>query len=228
MDNDKDNKIDSVLIEKNANIDITRLKLVPVVREILFDIANEAIVGRGNHGLKIFFLMLETELIEVNKKINGDFVKKKEFKDLAKEVFSKAAITVEEEKLDALKNIFINAITSTSSNYDEAMKIVALIDSWQPIHIIILKILSNPVSFNNSKGNPVSNGGCFSTNINQLIQALLPEWDGDQIDRIWKDLFDEKIHNTLGTRTMMTNKGIYQLENRLTKFGKLVVEYIIR
>jgi hypothetical protein len=35
------------------------------------------------------------------------------------------------------------------------------------------------------------------------------------------------MHRTPGTKTMMTDKGINQLENRLTDFGKKVARYLV-
>jgi hypothetical protein len=39
-------------------------------------------------------------------------------------------------------------------------------------------------------------------------------------------LYDKKIHRTPGTMSMMTDKGIRQLEGRLTDFGLKVAKYL--
>lgn len=56
---------------------------------------------------------------------------------------------------------------------------------------------------------------------------LLPDWDADQVERTWKDLYDKTIHKTPGTKGMMSDKGIRQLEGRLTEFGLKVSNYLI-
>ena len=89
-----------------------------------------------------------------------------------------------------------------------------------------LKILSNPSEANEKMGRIVGNGGGFSTSIIQISKQLLPTWDEDEIERTWQELYDARIHRTDGVRTMITDKGIHQLENRLTDYGVKVVRYL--
>jgi hypothetical protein len=58
------------------------------------------------------------------------------------------------------------------------------------------------------------------------LSKLLPSWDEDQIDRTWKELNDARIHNTPSTKTMITDQGIRQMQNRLTHFGQKVANYL--
>lgn len=47
-----------------------------------------------------------------------------------------------------------------------------------------------------------------------------------QIERTWKDLYDNHILNTSGIKIMITDQGIHQLENRLTLYGIHVSKYL--
>jgi len=112
-------------------------------------------------------------------------------------------------------------------NYDEAEEVAALVDGLQERHIIVLRILADPARANDELGRPIGQpSGHGITSIEQLLKKLLPEWDDDQIDRTWADLLGRKIHRTQGTKTMMTDGGVRQLENRLTPFGSKIVSYI--
>lgn len=60
-----------------------------------------------------------------------------------------------------------------------------LVERWQPRHIILIKILSNPIEADEQMGRVVGNGGGFSTSILQILKLLLPTWDKEQIERTW-------------------------------------------
>ena len=82
------------------------------------------------------------------------------------------------------------------------------------------------VTFDEQMDKIVGNGGGIGTSINQILKKLLPEWETDQIERTWQDLYEAKIHRTPGTNTILTDQGIKQLENRLDKFGRKVANYL--
>jgi len=111
-------------------------------------------------------------------------------------------------------------------DYDEAAEIADLIDNWQPRHVVLLKILLDPRSADEQIDKAIGEGSGITTSINRILSKLLPEWDEDQIDRTWQDLYDKQIHRTSGTRTMITDQGIRQLEGRLTDFGLKVASYL--
>lgn len=212
--------------EVTAEIVSIGLSSVPYAGGVLSGVANSFIQKRQNRRLNEFLKDLADDLAEVKENINQKFVTSDEFEDLTEDIFSKAAESRQKEKLDAFRAIFVNTITSERANYDEAAEIVTLINSWQPRHIVQLKILSDPVAADSQRGNVVGSGGGISTSLNQIFTKLLPDWDEDQIERTWSDLYDAKIHRTSGTKTMMTDKGIHQLEGRLTEFGQKVARYL--
>ncbi|MHC2994915.1 MAG: hypothetical protein IBV53_05385 [Candidatus Atribacteria bacterium] len=189
-------------------------------------IANEVIAKRQNRRLNNFLVSLAKKLKGVSEKINRDFISKEEFQDLTEDIFSKAAETKQKEKLEAMKAIFLNTVLSDKPNYNEAAEMAVLVERWQPRHIILIKILSNPIEADEQMGRVVGNGGGFSTSILQILKLLLPTWDKEQIERTWQELLDVRIHKTDGVRTTITDSGIHQLENRLTDYGIKVVRYI--
>jgi hypothetical protein len=218
--------INSSFGETGGKVIATALNTVPIVGGVLSDIANEIIAKRQNKRLNDFLISLSEKLHNVTEKINKEFIRTAKFEDLAEDIFSKAAETRQQEKLDALRSIFLNTLLSDRPDYDEAMEIAALIYQWQPRHIILLKILSDPKKADEEMGNVVGYGGGIATSINQILKKLLPEWNEDQIERTWQDLYDAKVHRTPGIKTMMTDLGIRQLENRLSDYGFRVASYI--
>ena len=90
----------------------------------------------------------------------------------------------------------------------------------------MLKILDNPRLADEQMNRVVGDGGGIGTSIHQILSKLLPEWDTEQIARTWQELYDARIHRTSGTHTLLSDQGIRQLENRLDKFGRKVVQYL--
>jgi hypothetical protein len=193
---------------------------------VLSDIAGKIIAKRQNRRLNQFLVDLVEELQQLNERVNKEFVQSDDFQDHAEGIFFKAAECRQQEKLDAFRSIFLNTIMSTHPRYAEAAEIADAINRWQARHVVLIRILADPPSADREMGGAVGLGGGIITSINQIIRKLLPEWDDDQIDRTWSDLYDAKIHRTPGTKTMMSDMGIRQLDSRLTDFGKKVARYI--
>jgi hypothetical protein len=223
---DIENPAGSTPAETAAEITAIALNAVPVVGGVLAGIANSVIARRQNQRLNKFLADLAEDLKAAGKKINKEFVRSSEFEDFVEDIFSKAAEARQQEKLDALRAIFLNTVLSDRPKYDEATEIAELIHRWQPRHVILLKILDNPRVADEQMGRVVGNGGGISTSINRILRRLLPEWDDDQIDRTWQELYNARIHRTPGTKTMMSDTGIGQLENRLDDFGRKVADYL--
>jgi len=213
--------------ETTGKIAAIALNAVPVIGGILSDIANEFISNRQNRRLNEFLINLAEKLQDVSARINKEFIRTTDFQDLVEDIFAKASETRQQVKLEAFRNIFINTVLSDQPSYDEAAEIAALVHQWQPRHIILLKILSDPRAADKEMRNVVGQGSGIATSISQILKKLLPEWDDDQIERTWQDLYDAKIHRTPGTKTMITDQGIGQLENRLTEYGHKVVSYLL-
>jgi hypothetical protein len=199
---------------------------VPYVGSVLSDIAGAIISKRQNRRLNEFLVALATQLKQLEDRVDSEFMQTDEFQDLAEDIFSKAAENRQQEKLDAFRSIFLNTVLSDRPSYEAAAEVADLIDRWQSRHVILLRILADPAAADREMGGAVGAGGGIGTSINQIIRKLLPNWTDDKIERTWSDLYDAKTHSTLGTKAMMSDSGIHQLENRLTDFGKKVARYI--
>lgn len=213
--------------EKAGEVVAIALNAIPVAGGVMSDIAGAVISKRQNRRLNQFLITLANNLKELESRINIDFLHTENFQDLAEDIFSKAAETRQQEKLDALRAIFVNTVLSNSPKYNEAAEIADLVNGWQPRHIILIHILADPLDADTQMGNAVGPGGGLATSISSILNKLLPEWDDDQIDRTWNELYDAKMHRTPGTKTMMTDQGINQLRNRLTEFGEKVARYLM-
>ena len=224
--NSTDKPIGATRGETALEIVAIALEAVPYVGGVLSSTASYFLDMRKNQRLNDFLINLAEDLQSVKDRINREFAESEEFQDLTEDILSKAAETRQLEKLDALRAIFLNTVLSDHPSYDATAEIADLVHNWQPRHIILLKILDNPLAADEQMGGVVGYGGGLVTSIAQILGKLLPEWDDDQIDRTWQDLYDNQIHRTPGTRTMITDQGIRQLDGRLTDFGQMVAGYL--
>lgn len=214
--------------EEIAEIAAIALEAVPYAGGVLSGTASYFIEKRKNKRLNKFLIDLADDLTSLEQEINQNFVKTGEFEDLCEDIFSRASENRQQEKLDSFRSLFVSTLLDDKPNYDNVSEIAQLVDSWQSRHIKILRILNSPIEIDKSLGTPVGKGGGFTTSINSLLLKLLPEWSAEEIDRTWTDLYDAKVINTPSTRGMMTDRGILQLEDRLTEYGKIIIHSIIR
>jgi len=212
--------------ETALEVSVIALEAVPYVGGVLSSAASYFLERRKNRRLNKFLTKLAEDLQSVKDQINREFAESAEFRDLTEDILSKAAETRQQEKLDAFRAIFLNTVLSDHPDYYETAEIADLVYGWQSRHVVLLNILDDPRAADEQMGRAVGEGGGLTTSISRILGKLLPEWDEDQIERTWQDLHDKRIHRTSGTRTMMTDIGIRQLENRLTDFGGKVTSYL--
>jgi hypothetical protein len=224
--NDAQKPLDSTRGESAVEIAAIALESVPYVGGVLSSTASYFLERRKNERLSRFLIDLAEDLQSTKEWINEEFVRGDDLRDLTEDILSKVAETRQQEKLNALRAIFLNTILSEHPDYNLAAEIADLVQNWHPRHIVLLKILSDPKSADEQMGRVVGEGGGITTSISRILSKLLPEWDEDQIDRTWQDLYDKRIHKTPGTRTMLTDQGIRQLEGRLTDFGVKVANFL--
>lgn len=219
-------RLDTTSVEQAGEFAAIALNAVPVAGGVLAAIATSIVSKRQNRRLNQFLVDLADDLGNFQDRVNADFLQTDEFQDLAEDIFAKAAETRQQEKLDAFRAIFVNTVLSTHPDYDEAAEIAGLVNGWQARHVILIRILANPIAADRQMGDAVGRGGGLTTSISSIFHRLLPEWDDDQIDRTWQELYDAQIHRTSGTKIMLSDQGIHQLENRLSDFGVRVARYL--
>ena len=202
------------------------LSAVPWVGGVLSGAANHYVSERKNKRLDNFLFDLASDLEYVKERINSSTINYDDLENLVEDIFSKVSESINQEKIDVFRSILLNFVLSQEPNYDEAAEITELIHRWQRRHIILLKILSNPRTADEQMGNVVGDKVGFTTTIGRILKKLLPEWDDDQIERTWANLYKEKIVRSPDANSSISDTGIGQLENRLNDFGNKIVGYL--
>ena len=144
MKSDDDQEVEGLSVtpgEFTAEVVSAALSAVPVAGGPMAAIATGVISRRQNRRLNQFLIDLAEDMKRLRDRINSEFVKSEEFEDLAEDVFSKAAETRQQAKLDALRAVFLNTVLSDCPSYDETEEITSLVHSFHDRHIVMLRIL---------------------------------------------------------------------------------------
>lgn len=120
---------------------------------------------------------------------------------------------------------------SSTVSYDEVEEFVRILDRLRPEHIHLMRILRDPIAYDEETGNPVGKGQPGGiTSISQIMRKLLPDWEQLHIREIATVLEqDERLIQHIVSRygTMLTDQGIYHLQNSLTEKGKRFCSFIL-
>ncbi len=202
-------------VETSIEIASILLEAVPYAGGVLSSTATFFLEKRKNERLNKFLLKLAEELKQIKDKVNSDFVRSDEFRDLTEDIFSKAAETRQQEKLDALRAVFINTVLSDNPKYDEVEEITNLIANWQSRHLVLLKILVDPVAASAQRAGILGKDNELPPHILDKLKILLPDWEEDQLSRTIRDI---------------VNEGLYQMpggeKSWITLFGEKIVRFI--
>ena len=160
--------------------------------------------------------------------IRNDFISKEDFIDIFEETTRRVVSSRQHEKREAFRHILTNSITTSQITYDEIEEYLKLVDRLRPEHIFMLKILKNPIAYDESIGNKVGKGGGAITSIHQIMRTLLPDWNESDIVEILSQLEDERLVHHMNKRfnTMLTDQGINHLVGSLTEKGNKFCNYI--
>jgi hypothetical protein len=208
---------------------------IPYACGPLAAIATRIIQNRQNRRLGEFLLSLAEETQRLGARVNEEFMRSEKVQDLFEDVVSRAAETRQQTKLDALRAVFVNTISSGQPKFDEASEIVALLESLQERHVILLRVLAYPTrALEEMPGTEIKVR--TTTSPMRVVCELLPRWDEEHILRTWQDLFDRRILrlswlNPEMTEMMPLSEVIWKLEGTSyapTSLGRTVVRYISR
>lgn len=202
------------------------LELLPVVGGVMSELVSQYIAQRQGRRIVAALERLRSDLSQIQNRLNEEFLKSDAFADLFEEFLERSLEEKQAAKMDSLRSVFLSTLTDLRPSYDEASEMLALVAKMQPRHLTMLRILADPLTANADRGHPVGEGGGFSTSFGEIFGKLLPNWSRDEVSRTWEELKDWRIHNS-GFGGMMTDRGIYHLQGRLTDFGKRVVHYLL-
>lgn len=192
---------------------------------VLAGLIRGEVARRRNRRLYGFLKRLRDGLRAVEDQINEQFWGSDEWENLAEEVFSRAAETRQEEKLEAYRNIFVNAVTRKDASYDEAARVIRLLRRWDPEHIIMLRLLTDPEPFFEDAGAVKDPLRDRNRNFRFQLEKLTG-WHRNTVERVWRDLERDFIHEMNTDIDGMSPMSMGKFLEYVTGFGQEVAEYL--
>lgn len=147
--------------------------------------------------------------LEENQGIELDALRSNdEFIDIVTQATRAAACTSNAEKLEALRNAIATAATDDSIDAAKYQIWIQWIDRATEWHIRILEFFDDPPRwFRNNGVSPLQSS--FTSSLSEALVKAFPQLNDrrDFYDRIWNDLWNDKLVNTDQLHSMMSGHG---------------------
>lgn len=207
------------------------LNLVPLVGGSIASVWGDIQAERKSKRFQDFLKQLQGDLETLRNEVNSNFISKPDFLDIF-ELTSKNIINERNENKRLLyKDILVNSICMTQSDFDEVEQCIRIIENTTEANIYLLKILSTPEKHNNTLKEPLQHpsGNMSTTTIRKLLVKLMPGIEGGIIVENLKDLeFLGLVNSISGSlQDMMTYSGLKPISNQLTLKGERLIKYIV-
>ena len=173
-----------------------------------------------------FIKRLSEDLEQHKEHVNEEYVKSDEFQFLLIRSWRAAVEHFQVEKIEGFRALLVNAALGKTSTSDERELFVNILDNLTGYHFEMLKLLKDPVAWNQQHGNPVNPSGMVS--ISQILRLLLPHWDDARIEIILNDLYAKGLSSSGAERikSMLSGGGIERMQNSLTPFGMKFLDFV--
>lgn len=133
----------------------------------------------------------------------------------------------QEEKLEALRNVVLNAtikLPKEVAEFDDLNYFLRIIEDITPLHILLLKTFQDPQSEANKRG--VEIGNMMSSSSKNTLFKIYPDLKpkGNFIKIYWKELYEYSLVETDTLYAMVTGKAV--LNPLTTPLGNKFLEMI--
>jgi hypothetical protein len=208
-----------------ANVVKAALNAVPVVGGPMASLMDDYIPESRQKRVEKFSQDLADELSRLQDSLDESYVKTEEFAYLFTRVYQNVVRDYQQEKLDAYRNILVNALqVDLAASVQE--RFLTLVEQLSPMH---LRVLSAFVSDQRNAQVFAQNPNRHSNSLGQTLRFLLPELSDGEFERCVFDLdqmgITNRVHGVL--KGMMTEHGARQLDGRLTSFGRHFVDFVL-
>ena len=218
--------------------------MIPVLGGTLASVWSdiEAIQAKRKHERLEEFNIALKEVIELLKdQITTVYISQPDFLDIF-ELTARYIINERtEEKRILFRNVFINSITRNDCTYDKTEKYLRILDQMSNLELFILRILSNPVRYNEQQGEIIKDPNWIRPGVRNGIQYSMVYEAFEMLCRLIKapkDDISESMYFLEENRLLMEKASSYRLqtnghpihtlEDKLTSKGKDFISFIIR
>lgn len=202
------------------------LSTVPYVGGPLAEIAKGFVTRRQARRLHEFLGALAADLGRLQDRIDATLGGSHDFEAFAERTFQAAEQSVQTEKLDALRAVFLNTVLAPPPPYDRGLEIIDLLLRLQPQHLTLLRVFADPARADAEAGHPLRDIPSPQVPPMVLLYKLLPGWEGDDLFRATEVLRREDLLWGSHLKAAVENHGVGVLQGRLTPYGSRVVNYL--
>lgn len=180
-------------------------------------ILNGYVTNRKFQRMATAVLQLAGEISAVERNTAESYVATEDFEDLMDDTLRRIAVERQEAKRVLLAHFLAINIRESASNYDELDRILRVLDSLQPAHVLLMRALDQAPDYGAASisGSPI-----------QTLKSRLPQFDEALIKDLVQQLNDLRLADLRSVSTMMTAQGAQELQSTFTPFGRRLMKYI--
>jgi len=210
------------------NIFVASLNAIPSVGSILASLAESYIPEQKGKRLIKFVEEIAKEVDRIKNKIDSNFVQSEEFAYIFERTFKLVIENYQKEKIQCYKAVLLNSMIHKDNLKEEERDLfIHMIDNLTVRHIKFLRLLKDPIKFDQENNNAVGMGGRLSTSLMEILAKCFPEYSRDEISFISQDLTNKGVAQLSSLGMTITDQGINHLKNKLTAFGQKLVNFIL-
>ena len=185
---------------------------------------NDYIPSGRQSRLEEFAENLGKELSALQNYVKEETILTDEFAYLFEQCFRGAADNYQNVKLDAFRNILLNAAIRSGGNSQEQEYFLSLVSSLSTLHIRILHFMASPERYLEGYGiSPNNIRGGFS----EFFPVAIPDANLDMIKAAFGDLHQAGFINTDKSMfgTMTSGQGLQLLNGRVLPLGVRFIQF---
>ena len=180
-------------------------------------ILNGYVTNRKFQRMAAAVQQLAEEISSVERSVVESYVATEDFEDLVDDTLRRIAVERQEAKRVLLAHFLAINIRESASNYDELDRILRVLDSLQPAHVLLMRALDQAPNYGELgfSGSPI-----------HTLKSRLPQFDVDLIRDLVQQLNDLRLTDLRSVSAMMTPRGAQELQSTFTPFGRRLMKYI--
>lgn len=175
-----------------------------------------------------FLMMLFSKLIELEKKIKLEYVRKEEFELYVEKFYDSVKHEQYKDKIIAFRNASVNIATQKFSNSFEIEYFINSLIGFSDLHFAILLYFWNPTEVFKQKGIPIDDYRSQSGGDTPVLEKVFNQTHLQLVEIASKELMDKGFTETkIPFKQSLSTRSTYEklTANYLTPLGKRFVSF---
>ena len=175
--------------------------------------------------LRQFLEGLDERVKELSERMDRNGEVRDMLPDMLPEIVARVVRERSSKKRDCYRRIMLNAILAETSDYDVILDYVRTLERFTENHVRMLAVMHDPVGTDERQG---GEGTKMESSRYAFVQILFPNWEEQDIKRIWTDLYRWQIITAESYGGITTpHPMMYWFDGIFSDYGRGLVHYLL-